>query len=135
MSQTEASDEDNFRRYTARMSRLQKEKLTPSPELPIDQLIVALCAEGMLLLEAEEKAKAAPAMKPKDEAKRLHSTLAAGDPNPYVRARAQVLSKMTDAEHKRIEEMEKTGDTKNHMYSNFISEVSKLGDKLSEKKN
>ena len=120
------------------MSKLQAEKLTPSPNLPIDQLIIALCAEGMMLLEAEEKAKtkAAPAMKPKtDDSKRLNSALGLGDKNAYVRARAQVLGKMTDAQHKQIEEMEKTGDTKNRIYSEFITAVSNLGDKLSEKKN
>lgn len=136
MNKTEANDEDNFRRYAARMSGLQTEKLKPSPELPIDQLITALCAEGMMLLDAEEKAKtkAAPAMKP-NESKRLSSALAAGDKNAYVRARAQVLAKMTDAQHKQIEEMEAKKDTQNRIYAEFIKEVSKLGDKLSEKNN
>jgi hypothetical protein len=134
MNKTEANDEENYRRYSERMTGLLKEKLKPSPELPIDQLIIALCAEGMMLLDAEEKAKAAPAMKPSTESKRLSSTLASGDKNPYIRARAQVLAKMDDAHHKQIEDMEAKGDTQNRIYAEFIKEVSKLGDKLSEKK-
>ena len=130
MSKKTENDE-NFKKYQERMERLQAENLVPPPELPIDQLISYLAAEGMKLLEAEAKAKKPMVPKAKkDDSLKLDNSLAASSKNPYARARAQVLSKMAAWKRKEIEEMEKTGNLNNDRYKDFIAEVAKLGDTL-----
>lgn len=126
-------NEDNFKKYQERFARIQQENLMPSLELPIDQLIMLLCAEGAKLLAAEEKL-VKPKLKPetkKDDSKKLATTLAKTSTNPYVRARALVLEKMLPAKRKEIEEMERVGNTTNKTYIAFLTELIKMGDTLS----
>lgn len=135
MSKKTENDE-NFKKYQERMIRLQEENLVPPPELPIDQLISYLAAEGTKLLEAEEKAKK-PIIKPKakvDDITKLNNALAASSKNPYVRARAIVLEKMPELRRKELAEMEKTGNINNTKYKEFVAEVTKVGDGLSNQK-
>ena len=70
----------------------------------------------------------------KDESKELESTLAKKDANPYIQARAEVLSKMNKACRNQILEMEATKDTENRIYKHFIDSVAELGDTLGNKK-
>lgn len=66
-----------------------------------------------------------------DETKKLETKLAVNDKNPYVRARAEVLSKLKKSAVAKIEEMEKTGKTEDRFYKDFIQQVIQLGDKYS----
>jgi len=125
-------NDENFKKYRENMDRAEQDKMVPPPELPIAELISYLAAEGAKLLEAEEKAKkTTPKLKPKvDDSAKLNDSLASTSKNPYVRARALVLSKMAAWKRKEIEEMEKNGNMDNDRYKDFIAEVAKLGDTL-----
>lgn len=67
----------------------------------------------------------------KDETSKLESSLATNSKNPYVRARAEVLSKMIKSKRIEIEERERTGKTDARIYDEFVKEVQRLGDKYS----
>jgi len=131
MKKTE-ENEDNFKKYTDRMAQLRKEGgMVGPPDLPVDKLIQALCAEGFEILaeEAAKKAKKTSVPK-KDDSEKLKDKLASTDKNPYVRARQIVLDKLPTWRRKEIEEMEKNGNTNNKIYSDFVAEVAKIGDGL-----
>jgi hypothetical protein len=134
-----AENDENFKKYQERLTRLQQEgNLTPPPDLPLDQLISYLAAEGTKLLEAEEKTKkTAPKLLPTpkvDDSNKLTAALATSSKNPYVRARQIVLEKLPEWRKKELAEMEKTGNVNNTKYKEFVAEVAKLGDTLSEQK-
>lgn len=128
----QTENEDNFKKYQQRLVRLQQEgQLSPPPDLPIDQLICYLANEGMKLLEAEAKAKKPnPTAPPPNEISKLNTTLAANDKNPFIRARALVLSKMSAAKKKEIVEMEKSGNVNNATYDKFVADIVKVGNEL-----
>jgi hypothetical protein len=139
MERIMSKNDDNFKRYQDRLVKLQEETtdgvLVPPPELPIDRLISYLANEGMKLLEAEEAAKKTTWKKkewPKlpDETPALNSSLAKNDKNPYVRARAMVLAKMSPAKKKELAEMEKSGNINNTVYDKFVAEVVRVGTEL-----
>lgn len=91
-----------------------------------------LTAEGMKLLEAEEKKKSPPVAPPKkDDQKKLETALGTTSANPYIRARIEILKGMNDFNRKRIEELEKKGNTEHPLYQEFVRLQVRLGDKFS----
>lgn len=131
-------NQDNLKKFQQRLKELDGQ-LVPSPSLPPEALMSHLAKEGHILLATE--AKAAP-LKPspqKDESKRLSNTLASTSKNPYIRARAQILSgwannPRTAWRAKEIESMEAGRIPKDRHYDEFVKEVAELGDKLSNPK-
>jgi hypothetical protein len=91
---------------------------------PIEQVVKILLGPPDLTTETIVSA-------PGDNKTKLNQKLAENDKNPYIRARAEILSKLTKSELARIEKMEATGDTENKEYKNLIKKISDLGDKLS----
>jgi hypothetical protein len=90
---------------------------------PIEEVVRILCGPPDLTgTEIEEKPT------------KLDTALALKDPNPYVRARAIILKKMTDGDRKLIEKQEVEGKTDTNFYQAFVKKVSLLGDKLSAEK-
>lgn len=55
--------------------------------------------------------------------------------NPYLAARAKVLSEMTDKEKLLIEKMENGTIPKDSRYDTFVGQVARLGDQLSAANN
>ena len=95
------------------------------PQPKHEETLAELLAEGFKLLTADKP------IAPKNEAKNLNSTLTETSKNPYVRARSEILNKMTPEHRTYIEKMERGEKEKNNFFDNFQSEVIKLGDKLS----
>jgi hypothetical protein len=128
-----ADNDNNFEKYQKRFLSIQTEHLLPPPDLPPDKLISFLAAEGMKLLEAEERAIKKPKVRNTNEQTKLDTVLGMISKNPYIRARHMILEKMSLARKKELEDMEKSGNTDNKKYQDFIKEVAKLGDSLSQK--
>ena len=93
-----------------------------------EELIRVLCAEGEELLSAKTTTGTTS-----PESKRLNDTLATADPNPYVRARVKILNDLPKSRREQIEAMEKTNNTNNPTYAQFLKLVTKLGDQFSNK--
>lgn len=124
-------NEANLKRYQERLKELEGQ-LVPSPDLPLEQLMDHLAKEGAAILNAEAKTKPAKKIVPKkDESQRLSNSLAASSKNPYVRARHQILMAYPEWRRKEIATLEKTGNTDDKHYKDFVHEVAILGDKLS----
>lgn len=120
-------NEENYKRYLERLTEMQKNgDLIPSPDLPLNQLMGHLAAEGEKLLKTEEKIK-----KPVDDAKKLDAALALSSKNPYIRARVAVLQKMPKWKRNEIHDMERNRNIDNPHYQEFVHEVAILGDNLS----
>jgi len=116
--------------------------LTPRPAgLTEEQYLIHALKEGYALLAAEAKpappnAFGAKPVPPKldsvtPDASKLQDALALKSTNPYIRARATVLSKMLPSARSVIEKMEAGTLTKDARYDKFVEEVSELGDKIS----
>lgn len=122
---------ENLRRYVETLERLGRANLKAPAKEPT---IMELCAEGMKLLEAEEK-NSRPVVTPpppkKDDQKKLETALGKSSSNPYIRARAMILEGMNEFNRKRIEELEKSGETEHPLYKEFVALQIRLGDKLS----
>ena len=118
--------ESNLEKYRTHLQETGYDKLRPMKNQPADEneLMKRLGDEGMKLLA--EEAVTAP--------KTLDAALGATDPNPYVRARTQVLKDLSDKRRAAIEEMEKTGKTNDPEYAKFAAAVALLGDKFSDEK-
>jgi hypothetical protein len=93
---------------------------------PIEQVIKILLGPPDLTTEVILSA-------PKDEKTKLNQKLAENDKNCYVRARAEIISKLTKSAREKIEKMEATKDIENREYKDFLKKITDLGDKLSEK--
>lgn len=120
-------NEENYKRYLERLAEMQKTgDLTPSPDLPLNELMGHLAAEGEKLLKSEEKTK--PVV---DESKKLDMALGLSSKNPYIRARVMVLQKMPKWKRNEIHDMERTRNINNPHYEEFVHEVAILGDNLS----
>lgn len=125
-----AKKSDSFEDYVTKLQQvklsdgLYSRKNLPQPDH--EETIAELVAEGERLIAEEEKLK-----KPKDESKRLDSTLSSTSLNPYVRARHEVLTKMSDIQKKIIEKMEKGELEKDSRYDTFCKQVATRGDQLS----
>ena len=126
--------------YDEYMEKLQKVKLDPSrknlkpvdPKLTFEQYLAQCLKEGEELLAAEEKSKPAPSVKSTPKSKQaLDDALGKMSDNPYIRARTQILRKMTAEKRSVIEKMEKGTLPKDSRYDAFCNEVGVLGDKLS----
>lgn len=106
---------------------------TPMHEETLSELVVA----GYKILEAEAKAKGGippvptKPVPPKDDMKRLESQMASTSDNPYIKARIQILNKMTPIARGIIEKMEKGELPKDSRYDSFAQAVANLGDKFS----
>lgn len=120
----------NFDDYN---SKLKKVKLDPSrkglkmdpPHWTFEEQLAHAVADGFKLLEAEEKSKAKPSPSPV-----LEDALGKMSDNPYVRARTQILTKMTPTARSVIEKMEKGTLDKDSRYDTFVKQITQLGDKL-----
>ncbi len=86
------------------------------PVLTIDQLI----AEGDLILAQESKEKNKKSVEPLPKSK-----------DYYRQARLQLLKGMDFKKIRMLQTMEKEHDTNNNIYQNFVDEIIKLGDKIS----
>lgn len=123
--------------YDEYMEKLKKVKLDPSRKnlkpvdasLTFDQYLVQCIKEGNELLEAETKKSSVKP--PPSNPKVLEDALGKMSDNPYVRARIQVLKRMSADARSVIEKMEKGDLTKDSRYETFCKAVSILGDKLS----
>lgn len=109
----------NYSKYLANVKHRGYEHL-PIPDH--DESIEELIAEGNRLLEqeAQKKSTSQPSVPP---------TTPSSD-NPYLRARKKILSDMTEEKRKLIERLEKEGKTDSYQYQDFIVQVSKLGDSM-----
>jgi hypothetical protein len=138
-----AKNNNNFNSY------LQKIKDTPMSRfnLPIpkkEELLSEALIEGHKLLAAEEKSQAskiyntvkkeADGHKLKDDKKNLENKLAETSSNPYIRARREVLKKMSTAELDAIAKMEKGEIPKDSWYDRFVHKIAELGDQYSNQK-
>ena len=110
----------NYEKYLANIKHRGYERLSiPDHEETIDELI----AEGNRLLEQEaQKAIKTQAAVP---------TPTPSSDNPYLRARKKILSEMTEEKRKLIERLEKEGKTDSYQYEDFVAQVCKLGDSMS----
>lgn len=127
--------------YDEYMEKMKKVKLDPSrknlkpvdPKMTFEQYLNQCIEEGEELLAAEGKNKPAPAMKPQSK-KVLDDALGKMSSNPYIRARTQILTKMTPEKRSVIEKMEKGNLPTDSRYDEFCKEVTRLGDNLSSNK-
>ena len=129
------------------MKKIQAVKLDPSRKnlkpvdqsLTFEQHLIQAIKEGNALLDAEaknSKPKVPSVKSPEPIAQspeKLQETLAKASTNPYVRARIQMLTKMSAAARSVIEQMEKGELPKNLQWDTFCKAISILGDKLSSK--
>ena len=99
-----------------------------------DKNLTKLCREGEELILLEEKVrghnspKSVPQLKKKSDIKKtpkLNTT------NPYVCARKEILSKMTNPERTVIKKMESGALKKDSRYDRFCNEIRIRGDELS----
>ena len=121
--------ESNFENYVDKIGRLKMASMSRR-NLPIpdhEEILDELVAEGMKLLEEDEKLQKKSII---SETKKLESSLGLTSPNPYVRARMEILSKMSNDKRKVIEEMENGTKPKDHRYDEFVRLVAQLGDKM-----
>jgi hypothetical protein len=146
---------DSFNEYKRRMEAegyhiaMQPIQLTPGRfPLPtpypnswsIERQLIEAVREGNLLLEAEAKeGKPAPSSVKPDAKTAVEDALASKSDNPYVRARAQILSKLDPHIRSLIEHFEtlsselraKQSFNQRTRYDTFCKQVTELGDKLS----
>ena len=127
---------NEFDDFINKMKQLSAQKAKATKR---DQTIAEMVAEGNRLLEEEEreknsKKKPEPPKPQPDETTKLESTLGSISENPYIRARVQLLNKMTPEARKVIERIEKGELERNHVYDRFVHDVALLGDNLSNTK-
>ena len=144
------SEADSFDEYRRRMEAegyhiaMQPIQLTPGryplpkpyPETwSIDRQIVEAVREGNKAIDEDEQKSSKPNSVKSDPKTAMEDSLAAKSNNPYVRARGEILGKMTPKARSVIEEMEKGTIKKDARYDKFCLQVSELGDKLSSSNN
>lgn len=114
----------NYQRYLANVKNRGYDKLSsPKQKESIDDLI----AEGDRLLEEESKAIVSTASVSSTPPKeRATST------NPYRQARLKILSEMDPEKRSFIEQLEKAHNTDHYQYTDFVKQIQKLGDQLSQ---
>lgn len=108
----------NYEKY---LNNLKHRGITnpPDHEESIDELV----AEGNRLLEQESQTKSTTQSKV--------SPINIPSDNPYLRARKKILSEMTEEKRKLIDRFEKEGNTDSYQYKDFVAQVRKLGDSMS----
>jgi len=77
-------------------------------------------------LDQKKTVKPAPA-----GPKKKSSPIPPESQNPYIQARHKILSAYPEWRRNEIADMEKTGNTNNRFYTDFVHEVAVLGDSLS----
>lgn len=98
----------------------------------IERQIIEACREGNLLLESDSKVPKPPSGSVNPDPKTaVQDNLAAKSTNPYVRARGEIMSKMTPKTREIIEKMEAGTLKKDARYDKFLSQIIQLGDKFS----
>lgn len=112
----------NYEKYLANIKH-RGISIIPDHEETITELI----AEGDRLL-AEEAAASKP--DPSDSAVPTPTKKIAESSNPYLRARMTILAEMDSEKRKLIERLEKEGKTDSYQYTDFVSQIQKLGDSL-----
>lgn len=128
----------NFDDYEKKLKKIKldpsRKNLKPDPaHWTFEEQLARAVIEGAQLLEAEEKAKKAAA--PPAPSPVLEDALGKMSANPYIRARTQLLLRMTPTARSVIEKMEKGLLDKDHRYDTFVSQIAKLGDKLDDEQN
>lgn len=103
--------------------------ITPRPlGISEDEYLMMSIKEGIALLAAEGTGSV---KKPQiqENSGKLQDTLAKMSNNPYVRARGEILAKMTPAARSVIEKMENGQLDKDSRYDTFCKAVNQLGEK------
>ncbi len=121
---------DNNKMKKAKMDTARENLKPVDGWLTFDEYLMICVKEGMLMLEAEEKEKAA-LVKPPEPQKTLDDKLGETSTNPYIKARSQILQKMTAKARSVIDQMENGSLDKDRRYDKFVEAVAALGDKLS----
>lgn len=124
---------DNFDDYIKKINKvndlLGRQNLPkPDHKETLDELI----AEGNRLLALEEKLSKKMKKAIVTEEKKLEIKLATNSSNPYVRARIDILNKMSEVERSIIEKMEIGTFPKDSRFDHFASEIRVLGDTYSK---
>ena len=101
-----------------------------SQSLSFDECLSKALQEGYALLAAEEKNSVKTA--PNPNSVKLENKLGETSKNAYVRARSEVLNKMSPAARAVIEKMERGDLTKDTRWDTFCKAVTILGDSLSK---
>lgn len=100
-----------------------------------DEYLMMSIKEGYALLEAEGTGSVKtslnlrPSKHVSENSQKLQDTLAKMSTNPYVRARGEILNKMSPAARSVIEKMENGQLDKDGRYDTFCKAVSQLGEK------
>lgn len=138
-----APSNDNYKEklervYLNRLSRCTSNMIDPPANFNQAQITRDAIIEGFRILDMEADYEAHQKIKSKPEPKAqkpqiLETKLGSISPNPFVRARIQILTKMGDFERKEIERMEKAGNINNRVYDAFAHDVRVLGEQFEKK--
>lgn len=127
-----ATKSNGFEPYEDKLRKVKlSDGLYSRKNLPIpdhEETIAELVKEGERLIAEEEKLRQRNVI---TETRRLETKLGTTSSNPYIRARCDIISKMSKDKAKLIEDMESGIKPKDHRYDTFVKEVAALGDKLS----
>ena len=117
-----------------------RQNMKPRPSgLTDEQYLIVALKEGYALLEAESKTPPKcsvkkpldPALKPVNLNSKVQDALAKTSTNPYVKARIEIMEKLTAKARAAVEGMEDGSIPKDKNYQRFIEQVMDLGDKYS----
>ena len=105
-----------------------------SQSLSFDECLSKALREGYQLLEEEAKNPPKDSVKPapNPNSVKLENKLGETSKNAYVRARSEVLNKMSPAARAVIEKMERGDLTKDTRWDTFCKAATILGDSLSK---
>jgi hypothetical protein len=111
-----------------------RQNLKPvDPKLTPEQYLMIAIKEGNALLNAEAKNSENSVKTPsKPDSVKLANKLGEMSTNAYVRARTEILNRMTPESRRIIEKMERGELTKDKRYDMFCKAVTIKGDELSK---
>ncbi len=124
MAKNSSDELTNYQRY---LNNVNQRGYTNLPIPDHIETIAELIAEGDRLLKQEAKAKAPKAARRSTKPKEVETSN-----NPYRQARLTILSEMDSEKRNLIERLEKEGKTDSPQYKDFVTQIQKLGDKLSQ---
>ena len=127
------SDSSNTFGDFSKKIKLSPDRMNLKPvnqSLSFDECLSKALQEGYALLAAEEKNSVKTA--PNPNSVKLENKLGETSKNAYVRARSEVLNKMSPAARAVIEKMERGDLTKDTRWDTFCKAVTILGDSLSK---